>query len=187
MGEQPGQQTALGLRIEADVCPRLTQGGKDQRRRGQALGPGGALVLTGIAAGSHSVTLAGTATNCSPAGTNPRVVSVVAGDTVDAAFAVQCVSTQGFIDVVVGYAGANVPAVVDAAIDGALVGGVAVGSSFRFGPYPVGDHEVVLRGPANCTAASSPRRCGGMRCGAASGGSARLNLPVSAGRLPCPC
>jgi len=59
---------------------------------GQALAPGGAVVLPGVPAGDHLVGLAAAslAAGCAVEGENPRTVSVAAGDTTRVDFRIAC-------------------------------------------------------------------------------------------------
>jgi hypothetical protein len=57
---------------------------------GQPIGTNAALTMAGVAAGNHTVTLYGVASNCSVEGANPRAVSVAGGATTEVAFAVTC-------------------------------------------------------------------------------------------------
>ena len=67
-------------------------------------------------------------------------------------------STQGHIEVAVNVAGVNVPGTSALMIDDIALGVVPSGTSFAFGPYPLGDHELLLDVAANCTlAGSNPR------------------------------
>ena len=58
----------------------------------QPIGQNGSVALTGIVAGTHSVTLGDVATNCAVEGDNPRSVDVPVGDPVPVAFRVSCTS-----------------------------------------------------------------------------------------------
>src|SRR2546429_533717 len=60
---------------------------------GQAVTVNGALTISGLKAGTHSVTLYSVAANCTLSGANTRAVEVIAGDTVPVAFAVGCTVT----------------------------------------------------------------------------------------------
>ena len=63
-----------------------------------AVGGNASITLNGIAAGTRSVTLSGVATNCTVGGANPRQVTVTAGQTVTADFAITCAAAvQGRI------------------------------------------------------------------------------------------
>jgi Tol biopolymer transport system component len=65
---------------------------------GTAIGGNSSITLNGIAAGTRSVTLSGVATNCTVGGTNPRPVTVTAGQTVNADFVITCAAAiQGRI------------------------------------------------------------------------------------------
>lgn len=55
------------------------------------LEPNGRVVLTGVSEGTHAIQLLGLAANCSIQGTNPRTVSLQAGERVEITFGVICV------------------------------------------------------------------------------------------------
>src|SRR5256712_13063570 len=75
----------------------------------QALAVSGTIRFEGLQAGSHTVTLAGAATNCPVAADNPRTVSVTTGavkrDTARTTFQVTCVATTAGIQGVPGTSG----------------------------------------------------------------------------------
>jgi hypothetical protein len=56
----------------------------------QTIGINAAVTLPSVAAGSHTVTLSGLASNCQAAGDNPRAVAVTPGATATAAFIITC-------------------------------------------------------------------------------------------------
>ena len=64
----------------------------------QPIGQNGSVALTGIVAGTHSVTLGDVATNCAVEGDNPRSVDVPVGDPVPVAFRVSCTSGRTPVD-----------------------------------------------------------------------------------------
>lgn len=61
-------------------------------RPGQAIGANATLTLSNVAPGSHQVTLAGIAPNCTVAGDNPKGVTVT-GSSVSVEFSVTCTAT----------------------------------------------------------------------------------------------
>src|SRR3989442_489053 len=61
---------------------------------GQAVAVNGAVTVSGLSAGGHSVTLAGVATNCTVSGTNPRAVIIATSVTTSVAFDVACVQAD---------------------------------------------------------------------------------------------
>src|SRR6266516_967005 len=65
------------------------------------------IVSTIFPAGDHEVGLRNVASNCAVSGTNPQIVTIVEGDTVDVAFAVTCLPTTGIIEVTVATSGAE--------------------------------------------------------------------------------
>src|SRR2546425_1060653 len=62
---------------------------------GQAVPTNGAVAISGLNAGRHSVTLYGIAANCVLSGVNTRAVDVLAGDTVLVAVGVACTAVGG--------------------------------------------------------------------------------------------
>jgi len=61
---------------------------------GQAVAVNGAVTVSGLSAGGHSVTLAGVTTNCTVSGTNPRAVTIAGGVTSSVAFDIACVQSD---------------------------------------------------------------------------------------------
>ena len=74
----------------------------------QPVGVNAVLTLTNVAAGAHTLQFSGVAGNCSASGTNPRAISVTAGETATVAFEVTCVATNGTIRVSVTTSGSPV-------------------------------------------------------------------------------
>ena len=61
------------------------------------------------------------------------------------------VTTEGHIEVALNTGGASMPGTVDVSIDGVALGVVAMGSRRLFRSYALGEHEVALEIPENCT------------------------------------
>jgi len=61
---------------------------------GQAVAVNGAVTVSGLSAGGHSVTLSGVTTNCTVSGTNPRAVSIATSVSTSVAFDVACVQAD---------------------------------------------------------------------------------------------
>jgi len=59
-----------------------------------AIGASASATVNDIPAGSHTVLLEGVASNCTVGGTNPMTVSVTAGNTAEASFAVSCAGSN---------------------------------------------------------------------------------------------
>ncbi|MEO7987342.1 MAG: CARDB domain-containing protein, partial [Gemmatimonadales bacterium] len=64
----------------------------------QPIGANATINILSLAAGSHTVTLAGAAANCTVGGSNPRSVSVPNGGTGQATFSVTCTATSASLD-----------------------------------------------------------------------------------------
>ena len=62
----------------------------------QPVGVNAVATLTNVAAGTHTVRLAGVAANCSVSGTNPSSISITAGATTTATFGVTCRATATY-------------------------------------------------------------------------------------------
>ncbi|MEO6056510.1 MAG: hypothetical protein ABIQ49_06700, partial [Gemmatimonadales bacterium] len=73
---------------------------------------GAGVTFEGLEPSAHSVLLGGLAANCQAEGENPRTVTVAAGETVDAAFAVTCTATTGSLAITI----TGLPAGTDAAV-----------------------------------------------------------------------
>jgi hypothetical protein len=61
---------------------------------GQSMAVNGSLTMTGLAVGAHSILLAGLTAHCSVQGANPQPVTVTAGQTAAANFAVGCATAE---------------------------------------------------------------------------------------------
>lgn len=111
------------------------------------------LFIDPLAAGPHTVTLAGVASNCGVAGENPVTTTVAAGDQATVSFTVTCGTAAGAIQVSVATTGS--PADPDGyavTLDGEPPGlPVATTGSVSFSGVPAGSHTVALGGVAsNC-------------------------------------
>ncbi|MFL5954844.1 MAG: hypothetical protein ACJ76I_12135, partial [Gaiellaceae bacterium] len=124
----------------------------------RAIASNGSLSFAGLSAGSHTVTLAGLAPNCSAAA-NPQTVTIVAGSTSTLAFSVSCVTTSGAVTASTTTTGADLdPDGYSLTLDGdaATTRAVAVNGSVTFSNLTTGAHTIALGGvAANCTAATS--------------------------------
>src|SRR3989442_3364638 len=56
----------------------------------QSVGANGLVTFTGLAAGDHTVSLSGVASNCTVSGDNPRTISLIAGVVGTTSFSVSC-------------------------------------------------------------------------------------------------
>jgi CubicO group peptidase (beta-lactamase class C family) len=119
------------------------------------------VTYSNVAPGDHDVELIDVADNCAVGDTNPRVVTVVAGETVTALFEVTCASTIGDLIVAASTTGEELDADgYVASIDGgASSGRVDVNGEVRFENLSAGDHQVELLDVApNCAVfGQSPR------------------------------
>jgi hypothetical protein len=142
----------------------------------QPLPAAGGLVLGGVAAGTHRLTLGGFPAYCLVEGGNPRDVVVAAGDTARATFAVTC-TPRATVTVAVTTTGLNLDAdgytvLVDGALSTAVGANAAVAASVSApGPTRVALGDVA----ANCSAADGTERT----VTAAPGASVQVTFAVS--------
>jgi len=126
---------------------------------GQLIGTNAAVTVPDLAAGGHTVTLYGVASNCSVEGANPRAVSVAGGGTTEVAFSVVCGSGPT-IELSTVTTGANLDAdgygvMLWMRITGgrmlAASGGVPAKGSVRFFGLTTGEYDMEVNGIAgNC-------------------------------------
>lgn len=118
----------------------------------QAIGSAATLRMVEVAAGPHTVQLAGVATNCTVSGDNPRSLGITPGETTTVTFVVACSATTGSLEVTASTTGSSSDAdsyniTLDGADYGPLIAGVVVSLT---GLAP-GSHLVGLGGgAANC-------------------------------------
>ncbi|HUR93497.1 MAG TPA: hypothetical protein VMY76_02865, partial [Gemmatimonadales bacterium] len=123
---------------------------------GLPIGGDATLPLPDLAAGQHSVGLAGIAANCSLEGDNPRVVTVSAGTVAQVAFAVTCDAlppATGTLEIVTATTGSDLdPSGYTFVLDGDESQAIGVNATVSVSGLRVGSHTVRLRAVAtNCT------------------------------------
>jgi hypothetical protein len=155
---------APGLEIRtATVGAAAGAGGYEVGIDGAATRPIGAtdtLLVGDIAAGDHTVTLAGLAAECALGGENPRHVSVVAGSTATVEFSVTCRPQGGRLEVTTATSGTDRdPDGYELIVDGAPSQPVGDGATVSLDALPSGPHTLTLAGVAeNCrVAGENPR------------------------------
>lgn len=112
----------------------------------QAIGINGSTSFTTVAPGSHDVTLAGLAANCTVGGSNPLTVTVSAGAASTADFEVSCTATTGTLRVTANSSGPNLDLNgYTVALDGGGTQPLAInGDTLTFSAQSPGAHMVVL-------------------------------------------
>jgi Tol biopolymer transport system component len=112
----------------------------------------GTVTYAALEAGDYEVALTGLAGNCAVMGSNPRGVSVVAGDTAMADFSVACTAITGAIAVRTVTTGASLDADgYTFTVDDSVEQPIAIRDFYPLPPLEPGDHEVTLTGVApNC-------------------------------------
>src|SRR5436190_2231826 len=151
----------------------------------QTLAVTGTIRFEGLQAGSHTVTLAGAATNCPVAADNPRTVSVTTGavkrDTARTTFQVTCGAATGSIQVTAATAGIDLdPNGYAVQVDGTSLRQLLGAGTATFDGLAGGDHSVVLSGAAgNCTVAGDNPRTLHVITGGAARDTARTLFQVT--------
>ena len=110
------------------------------------------IVVDPLAAGAHSVSLAGIAENCVVEGDNPVSATVADGATAVVEFAVACGATTGSLEVTVATTGGALdPDGYELSVDGGTAQPIGVNASITFSDLALGSHSVTLGGLAdNC-------------------------------------
>jgi hypothetical protein len=127
--------------------------------------------LTNLAAGPHTVELAGVAENCVIQGGNPRAVAITSGAITDLNFTVTCAATGGSIRVSVSTSGSPPdPDGYIAKLDNADPGlAVGINAGATFTGVGAGTHTVALSGvAANCSVTGESSRSVVVAAGATS-------------------
>jgi hypothetical protein len=131
--------------------------GASPHPRREYVGPNTSARLTGVSAGTHTVTLDWVAENCVVDGPNPRLVRVGSGETTDVSFRVSC-ETTGIV-VTSHTTGADVPDSYDFAVTGQPSTRVSANGSTLVSRLPSGTHTValILVG-GHCTVTGGPKQ-----------------------------
>ncbi len=128
----------------------------------QPIAANGSVTLTGVATGSHSVTLSGVAGNCTVTGSTSQTVTVSAGGTASGPFSLSCAPIgigSGSLAVTTSTTGSPPPAGgYTVTIDGSFSQPIATNGSVAV-TGPAGGHPVALSGvAANCTVSGANPR-----------------------------
>ncbi len=169
-----------GVDVDADGYTVQVDGGATQ-----SLAINGTARFEGLGAGSHSVTVAGTAGNCSVGGDNPRALPVATGgvkrDTVRTTFQVTCVAVTGSIQITTATAGVDLdPNGYGVQVDGGTLRPVFLNGTTTIDGLGAGDHSVTLASAeANCTVAGPNPRTIPVTTGGVTRDTARTTFQVT--------
>ncbi len=127
---------------------------------GQAIGTNGSLTLNNLTAGSHTVTISGVASNCTVGGGTSQTVTVPAGGSTSASFAVTCAApppTTGSLTVSATTTGSDLdPDGYSVSVDGGSAQAISDNGSVTFNNLASGSHTAAITGLAsNCSASST--------------------------------
>jgi len=174
-GDLTATTSTSGSSLDPDGYSVAVDGGASR-----AIAVNGSVTFTGLAAGDHSVALGGVASNCTVSGTNTQTVSVPAGGTVTATFAVSCVTPPGNLAVSTSSSGASIPSSYTVTVDGSQNQTIASTGSVTFTNLAAGNHTAVLAVPGNCTVSGGASRS----VSVPSGGTVNLSYAVSCNAPP---
>lgn len=123
----------------------------------QPIDASGTLTIDDLSAGSHTVTLAGLADNCTVTG-NPATATVTAGETATVAFAITCSATTSTLTVTTASTGDHVdPNGYAIAVDDGEAQPIAASGTATIDGLTAGNHTLTLSGLAsNCTTTGNP-------------------------------
>jgi Tol biopolymer transport system component len=162
--EVAGPQMGAGAATTGSLVATITTAGLDLDPNGymlsvdsgtaQPVSVNGSLTVSTLGPGNHSVLLGDNAVNCTIAGTNPRLVSIQAGDTARVGFSVTCIANAATLLVKVGTTGADLdPDGYTVRVDAGAGLPVAVNGAVAISGLYTGNYFVSLDGvAANCVA-----------------------------------
>src|SRR3989442_1431249 len=115
----------------------------------QSVGANGLVTFTGLAAGDHTVSLSGVASNCTVSGDNPRTISLIAGVVGTTSFSVSCaaIPKTGNVTVTTNTTGSSLdPDGYTVTADGNASQAIGTNGSVSFAGLSAGGHPVALSG-----------------------------------------
>jgi hypothetical protein len=151
----------------------------------QAIAVNGTTSFTSVSPGSHDVTLAGLAANCTVSGSNPVTPTVTAGNASTASFSVSCTTTSGSIDVGTATSGVELdPDGYTAQLDAGTPQAIAINGAISFASVAPGSHDVTLAGLAtNCTVSGANPVSPAVTAGAAAPADFAVSCAATTGTL----
>src|SRR2546425_6545323 len=128
----------------------------------QSVGANGLVTFTGLAAGDHTVSLSGVASNCTVSGDSQRTISLIAGVVGTTSFSVSCaaIPKTGNVTVTTNTTGSSLdPDGYTVTVDGNASKAIGTNGSVSFADLSAGDHSVALSGVAsNCSVSGGDSR-----------------------------
>jgi PKD domain-containing protein len=147
--------STTGSSLDPDGYTVTVDGGSPQ-----AIGINASVSYTNLAAGNHTVAIAGVATNCTVSGGPSQTVSVPSGGTATAAFTVSCSATTGNLTVSTSTTGSSLdPDGYTVTVDGGSPQAIGINASVSYTNLAAGNHTVAIAGVAtNCTVSGGTSR-----------------------------
>lgn len=183
-GGMTAKTSTTGSSLDSDGYTVAVDGGAGQPIPSNS---SNGVTFTGLTAGDHNVELKDVAQNCVVGGSNPRTVTVTAGNTVTTTFNVTCSTpppTTGDLTVSTSTSGANLdPDGYSVAVDGGNSRAIGLNNNVTYPGLAAGDHTVQLNGVAqNCAVAGSNPRT----VTVTAGGTAQTSFAVTCTAPPPP-
>ena len=147
--------TTAGAELDPDGYVVDLDGAATQR-----VDANGTTRFTGVEQGEHTLALEDVAPNCTVTTANPLTTDVVAGETTDVGFAVECAATTGSLEVSAATTGDELDQNgYTVSVDGGAEQSIGVNGTTTFADLPAGAHEVELGDVAiNCAVAGENPR-----------------------------
>jgi len=142
----------------------------------QSIGASSSVTFSGLATGSHTVTLGGVPGNCSVSGGTSQTVTVTAGGTATAAFSISCTALTGSLTVTTATSGPNQPSGYTVSVSGGGSQSIGPNATATFSPLAVGSHTVTLSSIASNCSVSSPNP---VTVTVSAGGTAQASFTIS--------
>src|SRR5213079_1104990 len=151
----------------------------------QAIGLNQTIPLTGVTAASHTVVLSGVAGNCTVTGGTSRTVTVPAGGSVTASFAVSCPTPTGTLNVTTSTSGGSPdPNGYTFTVDGGTPQSIGLNQTIPLTGVTATSHTVQLGDVAsNCTVTGGTSRTVTVPTGGSVTASFAVSCPTPTGTL----
>ena len=168
--------TTTGINLDPDGYTLSVDGGTPR-----SLPSNGADTVASLSIGTHTITLAGVASNCLLGGENPRTVEIAVSGVTSLQYHIACSQPPG-IFVSAATTGEELdPDGYEAAVDGGVPEPLEINGSVRIGGLAPGEHDVALLDVAdNCVVAGNNP----LRVVVPSGSTATADFTVSCSAVP---
>jgi len=150
----------------------------------QSIGINASVDYPGLAAGNHTVAIAGVAPTCTVSGATSRTISVPPGGTATTTFTITCSTPPGTLTVSTNTTGSSLdPDGYTVTVDGGSAQSIGINASVDYPGLAAGNHAVAITGVAStCTVSGGTSRT----VSVPSGGTATTTFTVTCTTPPPP-